>query len=381
MYFRYGMPIHLHIVTSDFPNGIDNPQLSDAFFLIKTLSQDKVNIHLHSFVLLNEEPSVQLTELCSSISFYQRDKSNISLKADLPYHVSTRSSQKLIDRLNEDDFPILFMGLSSSYALYGNQLSSDRKIAVRLNKNEAVYYQQLAALVPWKGKKVHYQLEAWRMKNFLKKLIVKKISFFISSDEMVHGLMSLKSYQFNPLALFTGMPPVFHQAGNGHFCLFYGRLSDEETAYAAFWLLEHVFNTLEIPFVIAGSNPSTHLENAAHVRQHTCLVSNPGEKEMQDLIKKAQIVLSPAFIQHEEDDQLMQSLALGKHVLINPKSSRKTQAITYCHLAQSPEEFIEKTRTLFETPFSEEEKYARQHLLNAKFQDEKSLEKLISWLS
>jgi hypothetical protein len=74
-------------------------------------------------------------------------------------------------------------------------------------------------------------------------------------------------------------------------------------------------------------------------------------------------------------------MALGKHVLINPKSSRKTQSIACCHLVQSPEEFIEKTRTLFETPFSEEEKYARQHLLNAKFQDEKSLEKIISWLS
>jgi UDP-N-acetylglucosamine transferase subunit ALG13 len=375
------MSIHLHIVTSDFPNGIDNPQLSDAFFLIKALSQQKINIHLHSFVLLNEEPSVQLTELCSSISFYQRDKSNISLKADLPYHVSTRSSQKLIERLNEDEFPILFMGLSSSYPIYGNQLSNNRKFAVRLNKNEVIYYQQLAALVPWKGKKVHYQVEAWRMKNFLKKLIAKKVSLFISSDEMVHGFKPQKPSQFNPLALFTGMPPVFHQAGNGHFCLFYGRLSDEETAYAAFWLLQHVFNTLEIPFVIAGSHPSTHLENAAHVRQHTCLVSNPGEKEMQDLIKKAQIVLSPAFIQHEEDDHLLQALALGKHVLINPKSSKKTQAIANCHLAQSPEEFIEKTRTLFETPFSEEEKYARQQLLNAKFQDEKSLEKLTSWLS
>ncbi len=375
------MSIHLHIVTSDFPNGIDNPQLSDAFFLIKALSHQKINIHLHSYVLLDEEPSVQLTELCSSVSFYQRDKSNISLKKDLPYHVSTRSSQKLIERLNEDNFPILFMGLSSSYPLYGKQLSSDRKIAVRLNKNEAVYYQQLAALVPWKGKKVHYQVEALRMKNFLKKLIAKKTTFFISSDEMVHGFKSQKVNQFNSLALFTGMPPLFHQSGNGHFCLFYGRLSDEETAYAAFWLLEHVFNTLEIPFVIAGSRPSRHLENAAHVRQHTCLVSDPGEKEMQDLIKKAQVVLSPAFIQHEEDDHLLQALALGKHVLINPKSSKKTQSLTYCHLAQSPEEFIEKTKSLFETPLGEEEKYARQHLLNAKFQDENSLEKLINWLS
>jgi hypothetical protein len=219
------------------------------------------------------------------------------------------------------------------------------------------------------------------MNKYFKRMVSKKTTFFTSSKNLHTALNHRSDNHSQWVPLFTGMPPVFHQKEKGHFCLFHGRLSNEETAYAAFWLLEHVFNTLEMPFVIAGSNPSEHLENAAHVRQHTCLVANPGDKEMQELIKKAQIVLSPTFIQAEGDDNLLQSLALGRHILINPKRSKVKEIKSLCHTAQSPEEFIEKTKQLFETEFTEEEKYARQQVLNDRFKDQESMEKLLIWIA
>ncbi|MEY3058807.1 MAG: hypothetical protein RL000_159 [Bacteroidota bacterium] len=375
------MPTHLHIVTSELPNAVDNSQTLDAYFLIKSLHQQKISIHLHCLSNDFFEPTPQMNEICETINYYERDLSKISFKLDLPYHVSTRSSNKLRERLNQDDFPILFMGLTSSFAIYDNYLSSERKTAIRLSKNESVYFQQLSSLVPWKGKKLHYQVEAWRMNRYFKRLISQKTTLFTSSKKLHEVLKQKTENHTQWVPLFTGMPAVFHQSNKGHFCLFHGKLSNEETAYAAFWLLEHVFHTLEIPFVIAGSNPSTHLENAAHVRQHTCLVTNPGEKEMQELIKKAQIILSPTFIEAEGDDNLLQSLALGRHILINSKRSKDKEIKSVCHIAQSPEEFIQKTKELFETEFSEEEKYARQQLLNNKFQDQESLGKLLSWIS
>ena len=375
------MPTDLHIVTSELPNAVDNSQMLDAYFLIKSLHEQKINIHLHCLTNENFEPTPQLKEICESINHYERDLSKLSFKLDLPYHVSTRSSSKLIAQLNQDDFPILFMGLASSYAIYDNYLSGNRKTAIRLSKNEPAYFQQLSSLVPWRGKKLHYQVEAWRMSRYFKRMVSQKTTFFPSSKNLHVALKQKTENHSQWIPLFTGMPPVFHQSNKGHFCLFHGKLSNEETAYAAFWLLEHVFNTLEIPFVVAGSNPSTHLENAAHVRQHTCLVTNPSDKEMQELIKKAQIVLSPTFIQAEGDDNLLQSLALGRHILINSKRSKDKEIKSVCHIAQSPEEFIQKTKELFETEFSEEEKYARQQLLNNRFQDQESLEKLLSWLS
>ncbi len=374
------MSNELHIVTTDLPRALDNVQLSDAFFIIKSLYEKQIKVHLHCFANEEENTTAHLNVLCSSISFYERDITKLSFKPDLPYHVSSRSSAQLIHRLNQDDFPIIFIGLSVSYALYNGELKADRKIAVRLNRNESNYYTQLSEIVPWKGKKIHYQLEAWRMKNYLKNLIHKQTLFFNSSTTNYSTFISKKVNQFQLLPLFTGLPPLFHTSSKGHFCLFIGRLSDKETAYAANWLLDHVFHKIEIPFVIAGSNPSTFLENAAHVRQHTCLVANPNDKEIQELIKKAQLIVSPSFIEDGEEN-LLQPLALGRHILINPKKSTDHTIQTLCHIAQSPQEFSDKVKFLFEKDFTEEEKFSRQQILNEKFKDESGVNTLINWLS
>ena len=375
------MDTHLHIVTTENPSSVENAALADVYFLIKGMFDQKISIHLHCFTKRASIPSHQLASFCSSIDYYNRDYSNISFKLDFPYNISSRSSTSLIDRLNQDDYPILFIGLTNSFPIYNNSVKRSRKTAIRLNKNESNYFNQLSSLVPWKGKKLHYFVEAYRMRNYLKKMLSKKVTFFCDSKRVSAFSDKRMNQDSHYVPLFTGIPPIFHQPGKGHFCLFYGSLSTEETAYAAFWLLEHVFNKLAIPFVIAGSNPSSHLETAAHVRQHTCLVANPSDTEMQELIKKAQIVLSPAFIQEEGDGNLLQALSLGRHILINPKRSNDAQVKSVCHIAESPEEFIEKAKKLFEIEFNEEEKFSRQQILNSKFEDIESIQKIINWLS
>ncbi len=374
------MTEHLHIVTPEIPYPANAPILSDVFFMLKALSESGVKIHLHCF----SDPSVNkgnLEEYCANIHFYDRDLTKISFKIDLPYNVSTRANQKLCDKLNEDDYPVLFLGLNTTYSIYSNQIDTKRKVAVRYNRNESNYYQDLAAIVPWRGKKMHYQIESWRFKNYLKKIVAEKITCFATDKLSTLISTPRKEASVIPLPIFTGFPGLFHHQGKGNFCLFHGRLSDRETEYAALWLLEHVFNTVEIPFVIAGSNPSPELERAAHVRNHTCLVSDPGEKEMMELIKKAQVVVSPSFIQIEDPEHLIQSLSLGRHVLINPKSTKDKKARAISHLAKTPEEFIEKTQLLFETEFTEEEKFSRQPFLHEKYQDETGLSQLLKWLS
>ena len=128
----------MHIVTTDLPRGLDDAQGSDAFFIIKSLYEKQIRVHLHCFDKQEENAIAPINEICSSINFYERDIAKISLKPDLPYHVSTRSSTQLIDKLNQDELPILFIGLSVSYPIYSRQLKSGRKIAVRLNKNERI---------------------------------------------------------------------------------------------------------------------------------------------------------------------------------------------------------------------------------------------------
>jgi hypothetical protein len=373
------MENHLHIVMAENPFPADAPNLADAYFMIKALKTSGIRVHLHCFDESYSKRSIP-ADFFDSTDFYEREKTKISFSPDLPYHVSSRSDHRLVERLNKDQYPILFFGLNTTYSIYSKSFQKDRKIAIRLSRNESAYYQDLAEIVPWRGKKIHFQIEAWRFGNYIKKLTANKITFFATPIISTVIQKTKKDSHLYTLPVFTGFPALFHYPEKGSFCLFHGRLSNKETAYAAFWLLEHVFNTLEIPFVIAGSDPSPELERAAHVRSHTCLVSNPSDKEMMELIKKAQLLVNPSFIRIEENEYLNQSLSLGRHVLINSKSTKDKKAREICHLARTPEEFTEKAKQLFETGFSEDEKFSRQSFLNDKFKDDEGLAMMLKWL-
>jgi hypothetical protein len=173
----------------------------------------------------------------------------------------------------------------------------------------------------------------------------------------------------------------FFKEGNGSFCLYYGDMSKKENEYSAKWLLEHVFNKLEIPFVIAGNNPDESLEQAAHVRMHTCLVSNPSAQEMSELIKKAQIVLMPSLIDQQSQDNVLKSLLWGRHILVNHKATHESPFAKWFEVAETPELFREKIESLFSQPFHENEKNTRlEGLLQMGSEESKAL-KLVSLLN
>src|SRR5207344_3302865 len=107
-------------------------------------------------------------------------------------------------------------------------------------------------------------------------------------------LFSAKNIDYLPV--FIPHTLAVGKEGRGCFCLYHGNLSVNENETAAIWLLENVFDDLDIPFVIAGKNPSKKLLDLAHAHahKHTCIVVNPSEKEMQDMIAKAQIHVLPS---------------------------------------------------------------------------------------
>ena len=52
---------------------------------------------------------------------------------------------------------------------------------------------------------------------------------------------------------------------------------------------------------------------------HTCLVANPSEMEMQDMIAKAQINILPSFNNTGIQIKLLNALFNGRHCLVNKK--------------------------------------------------------------
>jgi hypothetical protein len=96
------------------------------------------------------------------------------------------------------------------------------------------------------------------------------------------------------LPVFIPYTHVKSLEGVGSYCLYHGNLSVAENEKAALWLLEKVFSLTNIPFVIAGKDPSNRLNRKAEkIRMYLCC--NPSDAELDDLIAKAQIHVLPSF--------------------------------------------------------------------------------------
>jgi hypothetical protein len=367
---------HLHIITQDIPYPADTPILRDTMNKIMALNEKGVKIHLHCYAYGKEKPAI-LNELCHEVHYYKRNRGHTGFSFPIPYIISSRANHALEERLSKDNYPIIFEGLHTTFLLRDVTKLRNRKIFVRLHRLESRYYGDLTQITPFGPQKIYYFIESMLCRNH-EKQILGNVSCIVSSEELSVELNKIDN-EINSQIIpqFTGRPSSFYKGGKGNFCLYFGKLSERENEYTALWLLENVFSKIDIPFVIAGTDPSSTLEQAAHLRMHTCLVANPTEKELQDLIKKAQVCLLPSFISSNTGEHIRESLILGKHVLTNKKGMKEKELIPICSTALNPEEFIQQTSILFEKEFSEEDHYKREHVLSNEYNCSNAADQLI----
>jgi hypothetical protein len=122
------------------------------------------------------------------------------------------------------------------------------------------------------------------------------------------------------------------------------------------------------------------LEKLAHVNNNTCLVSNPSEREMQDLIGKAQINILPSFNNTGIKLKIINALYTGRHCLVNPAAQEGAGIEAVCHVATDANAFKEKATELYEEIYNANDIARRQDLLNNRYCNEKTAMQLISWL-
>ncbi len=351
------------MVVPDVPIPEDSDSARDIFFRIKALHAAGIGIHLHCFDSGHRE-AIGYEPFCSSIRYYGRcePKGLLNLQT-LPHAVASRSNLELVESLFADEYPILYEGLSTTFPAFVKIQEKTKKQFINFHRNDSLFQKSLASLTPWGVKKISYRVESWKFEQYAKTIRVNPDIKWIQTP------------------VFLGEADFSYNEKMGSFCLFYGQLSNREIEYAAYWLLENIFNELEIPFVIAGNSPSAQLEQAAHLRLHTCLVGNPGNKEMDELIKKAQIVMIPSFIDNPQPNKLLRTLSLGKHVLTNPKSLGLSKLADWCTIAETPDQFKEKTASLFKQVYQEKEHKNRTNAIGNLFNDAVQAEELIRILN
>lgn len=372
---------HLHIVCLDVPWPADYGGAIDMMNRIMMLKKMGILIHLHYFSYNDRGTPNELNQFCESIHVYERKKGHKGFSVKLPYIVSSRMNEELVNNLLKDKYPILLEGIHCTGIL--PQLDADgRKIVVRMHNEESTYYKELARAESSFFKKIYFLNESRLISKYYQQLSDKCVYACISDEDIT---LLNNEYHLNNvkhLAAFPAWQTVTGEEGIGNLCLYHGNLSVPENEEAAIWLLKNVFNRIRSPFVIAGKNPSKRLQKMAHLYNHTCLVANPTESELNDLISKAHINLLPCFNKHTTGIKLklLHVLFEGRHCIVSEPMVKGTGLEAACHTGKTANAFASLITQLYHQPFTNEEIVLRKKLLGDTYDNEKNTRNLIQYL-
>ncbi|MCX8020411.1 MAG: glycosyltransferase [Chitinophagaceae bacterium] len=370
----------LHIVCLDVPWPPDYGGAIDMMNRIKSFRELKVRILLHYFSYNERGNPPQLKNYCEEVFAYNRFTGWKGFRSGQPYIVSSRIHPELIQRLNQDDHPVLLEGVHCTGVL--PHIHTQRRIVVRMHNDESVYYKELARSESTIWKKLFFLRESRLLESYQKNL-PKHCTYACVNQKDLQKLV--ENYQLSQsvyIPTFPSWQTVISREGKGSFCLYHGNLSVSENEEAALWLLRKVFNKLKIPLVIAGKNPSRRLHKMAELYSHTCLVANPSEQELDDLIRKAHIHILPALNQNITGIKLklVHALFEGRHCITTPEMVQGTGLESLCHIARSAEELTDLISDLYMQPFSPQEAEMRKQILEEHFSNLKNTRTFIQYL-
>ena len=359
----------------EVPWPVDHGGLFDLFYKLKALYAEGILVHLHCFTKGGRAPK-ELNAYCASVNYYPRKKNFNSFSFRLPLIVYSRKNDELIRNLEKDDHPVLLEGIHTTYWLNAGRLNN-RKVFVRLHNAEFEYYSQLAKMEKGLFKRAYYRHES-RLLNGYEKAQATKAGFLaVNRNDADLYRQGFDAKDAHYLPVFLPYSTAEGKEGRGCYCLYHGNLSIIENEKAAEWLLKNVFNESGIPFVIAGRKPSVKLEKLAHLNKHVCLVANPSEIEMNDLIARAHIHVLPSFNNTGVKLKLMNALFNGRHCLVNDAAVSGTGLEAYCHIADDATSFRKRIESLYKLGFTAKEIEDRNELLRNEYCAEKNAKELI----
>jgi glycosyltransferase involved in cell wall biosynthesis len=346
----------------------------DIFYKIKALYEKGVKIHLHCFEY-DRKPAAILDEMCETVQYYKRDISKTKLLSIKPYIVVSRSDNELLKNLLKDHAPILFEGLHSCFFLDNPKLKNRRKI-VRTHNIEHDYYSNLAKIEKDIFRRTYFKSEATKLKRFEKILEIADSIAAISKNDREH-----LRRKFNNVITVSAFHPhklVEIDQQISDFALYHGSLDVGENNEAALFLVNEVFNDINVKFCIAGNKPSKELQEAVNKNPNISLLSGVDSEKIYEIISKAQINILTTQQNTGIKLKLLAALYKGKHCIVNSPMVEKTGLEELCVIRNSAADIKESIKTLITSPFTDEEQEKRKKILqNGKFSNEYNTDKLL----
>jgi len=368
---------HLHIISFDVPYPANYGGVIDVFYKIKALHAQGIKIHLHCFEYGRAEART-LESICEKVYYYKRKMSKALLFNRLPFVVITRSSEKLIENLLKDNYPILFEGLHCCFHLNDSRLSNRTKI-VRSHNIEHDYYYNLESVEKSVFKKLYFGMEGKKLQRF--ESIYKYASAIVAISPADTQQLSDRYKNVHHITAFHANEVVSIKEGRGDFCLYHGNLEVGENNEAALFLVNEVFSKINIPLIIAGRKPSKLLKETVANYSNIELKADISTQEIDELIKNAQINVLPTFQATGIKLKLLAALYNGRHCLVNSEMVTNTGMENLCFIKDTAEEMCNEIERLYAEPFNISEKQKRENVLMQNFSNEKSAEKLIQLFS
>lgn len=350
----------------------------DLFYKLPALKAEGVAIHLHCFDY-GRGVQPELERHCHSVHYYERNLGHKGVSNTLPYIVSSRKSDALLQRLLKDDHPVLMEGIHCSFLLTDPRFNA-RRCFVRLHNVEFQYYRDLFSSSPNFLKKLYYLFESRLLKSYEKKIASRSGFWAVTQQDAATYREKLDCHDVRYLPVFIPHWELSCQEGMGNYCLYHGDLSVDANEKAALWLIEKIFSKVEVPFVIMGKSPSKKLAAAAKANGHTCLVADPGDKELEEVIAKAHINLVPAFTGTGIKLKLINALFHGRHCVVNETAVNGSGLEPACHIGTTANAFREIIAQLYHQPFTGEEIELRRKLLGRMFDNAVNAKRVVEFV-
>lgn len=364
---------HIHIISFDIPFPADYGGVIDVYYKIKALKKEGIKVHLHCFEY-GRQYSAELEKLCYSVNYYRRRRGVGHLFSKIPYIVSTRTDEKLLDEIMKDSYPILFEGLHTTSLLIHKNLKNRLKF-VRTHNIEHDYYYHLSQSTKNLFKKWYYNSESRKLKLY--EQVLNKAEYILaiskSDEQKLHSLY--KNVHFFPA--FHPNDQIISKTGKGNYILYHGNLSVAENEKAALYLINNVFSNLNTKCIIAGKCPGKLLINSILKYPHIELIANPDQTTMKCIIQEAHINILPTFQATGIKLKLLESIAIGRFCIVNEAMIKNTGLESLTVSCNTTSEFLSNIDELLKLEFTQIDIEKRKSIYSKHFSNQANI-KLLS---
>ena len=366
----------IHIVAFDVPFPPDYGGVMDVYYRCRSLKNAGYHIILHCYEY-GRGREHDFSEIAHEVHYYTRSKSLLSWFSKRPFIVGTRNSSELLNRLLQDNHPIVFEGQHCTFWLNHPELSN-RKMMVRLHNIEWQYYDGLSKRSTSFFERWYFRSEARKLKQHESELKHATVLATISESDTNYYQSRFENVVYVPVG-FEHFPSKMVAKPHDPFYLFHGNLSVAENQEAVHWLLD-AFRKITIPqtLVIAGKNPDQLVIAACKQLSNVQLVANPDDLQLQELMQTTNAHLIIGFQQSGIKLKLLNALMTGKKCIVTPEIVAGSGLNHLCTIISTPEELAQKL--LSENALSEQESTSQLTEVRELFSEKRLLEVVEKYL-